>query len=97
MVATQVEMFPSLPRSTVIEEVRSDWNTFRRAQERLGGLILPSHAAVLLGVSRARVYQLIDSQKLRVYQDDGFKYVSVADVRERLANPVGVDGKPVRG
>ena len=82
--AQQVEMFPTLPRNTVLQDVRDGYNQFMRDQERLGGLLLPGMARIALGVSKARIHQLMTDGVLRFVTHDGYKYVSAADVTQRL-------------
>lgn len=52
-----------------------------------GGVLRPSDAGRLLGVSRQRVFELMDAGALLSVKWDGCKYVSLASVLRRL----GVD------
>jgi hypothetical protein len=91
--ATQDEMFPTLPSRTVFQECRDDYNRFRREFDRLGGALPPRYAAAFLGVSRQRVYQLIESKDVRSTILQGAVWVSLADIVERIKSPTP-NGRP---
>jgi hypothetical protein len=84
--AEQVGMFSSLPRNTVVSELRDDYNRFKRDQERLGGLMPLPLAQVFLMVSRQRCYQLMDENKVRWVEHHGHRYISGDDIIQRLAD-----------
>ncbi len=77
-------MFPHLPRLTVLGEVRDAYNQWKTDQERLGGLMPLGIAGFVLGVSRQRIYQMLDAGLLRYVTHDGHRYVSGDDIKERL-------------
>jgi hypothetical protein len=93
--AEQVEMFPSLPRNTVFSEVRDDYNRFKRDQEKYGGLMPLPLAQIFLMVSRQRLYELMEENKVRWVEHQGHRYISGDDIAQRLADIR--DGKLVGG
>lgn len=90
----EIDLFPSLPRNTVVQTIRDEWNALRRATRELDGIIGPADAAKILGVSRQRVHQLIKTGAIRAVETENFIYVSAGDVHDRLANPVNLGGRP---
>jgi hypothetical protein len=93
-ITQQEELFPSLPRGTASAEDRSSYNRWRKDFDRMGGMLPPRAAAMILGVKRQRVYQLMEAKKIRtiVYEDIG-TWVSVSDILERKFDPPKV-GRP---
>ena len=92
--AEQVDLFPSLPRNTVVQTIRDEWNALRRASSELGGILGAADAAKVLGVSRQRVHQLMRGGEIRFVETEHFLYISAADVHDRLAAPVNPGGRP---
>ncbi len=84
MVAHQVDMFPTLPRNSVVSSIREDWNRFKADQERLGGLMPASLAKYFLGVSKQRLHVMLNEGQLRYVTHDGYRYVSGDDIRDRI-------------
>lgn len=97
MIST-VNEFPfveGLPKRQV-SAVRSAWDAledFRALTRRHGGLVPPGAAAVLLGVHRSRVYQLIEAGRLEVVAYGVHQYVA-ADSLERWAKAEHPVGRP---
>jgi hypothetical protein len=91
-VASQDDLFPSLPARSVEPTVREEYNRFRKEFDRLGGILPVRVASAFLGVSRQRVHQLIDAKQVRSVNLIDTIWVSLSDVVERTTSP-----KPVRG
>jgi hypothetical protein len=79
-------MFPALPRNTVVQELRDDYNRFRADQERLGGLMPASLARLFLGISKQRLHQLMEERQIRFVIHDEARYISGADIMQRIAD-----------
>jgi hypothetical protein len=60
------------------------------------GLVNPPQAAILLDVSRERVYELLELGKLTRYEFTGRTYLSFAEVQERREQDIKA-GRPRRG
>ncbi len=67
---------PSTPRAGTRAWRVAEFNRFRKLSAKEGGLTNPIVAAVLLGVSRQRVHQLIETGHLRAFNVLGKNYVS---------------------
>jgi hypothetical protein len=80
--AVQVDM-PFLPRESVAQEVRDDWNRLLQDSRRLEGIVPVILGAGYLGVSRQHLYTLMDNGAIRFCTHDGHRYVSLADIVQR--------------
>lgn len=67
---------PDYPRSGSKAWKVAEFRRFRRLAEKEGGLCQPIFAALLLGVSRQRVHQLIENGHLRAHNVMGKNFVS---------------------
>jgi hypothetical protein len=85
---------PILPRNSVVQTIRDEWNGLRGAMRDLGGLVPVSYAAKVLGISRQRMYVLLEKEVIRSVQTEYFLYVSADDVAERLRQPKSLGGRP---
>lgn len=83
--AEQFDMFPTLPPRTVEPSVREMWNDYRKDFDKYGGLMGTGVAAFALGVSKARLFQMIDAGILRAkpYFNNTLM-VPYCDIEERL-------------
>lgn len=59
---------------------RLEMERFKALSREHGGLTIPTFAAILLGVSRARLYQLLDAGRLPVYEVHDKTWLAVDDI-----------------
>jgi hypothetical protein len=85
--AAQLDMtfLPHLPRKSVAQDVRDDYNAWKRDQENLGGLMPTVLARVILGVSRQRLHEMLEQGHMRYVTHQGHVYIAGDDIKERLA------------
>jgi excisionase family DNA binding protein len=83
-----------VPASAVTKTVRRQWQDYTSDCESEHGLIMPGTAAKLLGVSRSRVYQLLEAGKLVEFEHFGHKWLSCSQLMQRLSEPVDRGGRP---
>jgi hypothetical protein len=67
-----------------LSEVSREWREFRRVSEAEGGLTTATLAAVALGVSRQRVYDLVALRKLSEWEFFGRKLFSCLEVETMM-------------
>jgi hypothetical protein len=70
----------SKPRKGSVAWVKAEWKKFSELAAEHRGLTQPAMAAMALGLSKARVNQLMDSGHLRSFEVMGKRFVSCADV-----------------
>jgi hypothetical protein len=68
------------PRKGSAAWISAEWQKFSDLAAEHRGLTQPVMAAMALGVSRARVNQLMDTGHLRSFEVMGKRFVSCADV-----------------
>jgi hypothetical protein len=83
-----------VPASTVAPSAQDQWNEYLRVNEEQGGLISQALAAKLLGVSRARVGQLIERKKLAAWKLLDHSWVSATEIMQRCTATPDLGGRP---
>jgi hypothetical protein len=83
-----------VPTRALTKTVRQEWQEYTSSCEAEKGLVLSSTAAKLLGVSSARIAQLLARGKLTKFDHLGHTWVSATQLMDRLASPVDKGGRP---
>ena len=76
-------LFPDMPQATA-KAPMSDFARLREFSSEHGGGLLPQQAAVALGISNARVLQLLEAGILTHVEVFGRKLISCNDVLTRM-------------
>jgi hypothetical protein len=86
------------------DNIGAEFEWFRQASSEEGGLIAKAHAALVLGVSKQRIGDLVAEKRLREHEFFGKEFISCRDLEafrkvERKtgrpkANPERVDDSP---
>jgi hypothetical protein len=77
-------------------DLRRELEEMSDVMVREKGLLNVQQSAILLDVSRERVYELMELEKLRRYEFTGRVYLSYAEVQERREQDIQA-GRPRRG
>lgn len=85
---------PKAPKAGTLAALKHEWTLFRKLTIEHEGLIQPFVAAVVLGVSRARVHQLMAHGQLEVFELFGKPYLSARSVDERRDSELSKGGRP---
>ena len=85
---------PKSPKPGSLGALKLEWIRFRKLANEHEGLIQPAVAAVVLGVSRARVHQLMAHGQLEVFELFGKPYISALSVDERRNCELSKGGRP---
>jgi hypothetical protein len=72
---------PEPSKGSVAWTVR-EWRKFRQLSSKHGGLTSTTLAAIAIGISRQRVWQLVNSGHLRMFEIMGKQYLACDDVEE---------------
>lgn len=83
-----------VPARTITKTVREQWQDYTDDCANERGLVSPTVAAKLSGISRMRIYQLIDKKKLDVLEHFGHPWLSCAQLMQRL-NDRPKAGRPI--
>ncbi len=83
-----------VPSRSIAKNLRNLWQDYSSDCERERGLVTPSTAAKLSGISRQRIYQLIETEKLDTFPHFGTQWLSCRQLMQRLAEPKEVGGRP---
>ncbi len=82
------ELAKCVPLGKRLSEVGSEFGRFLEFCKKTGGLVTPSQAAYILGVTRARVDQLLVHGKIQRYVCFGKSYCSCREIDKRLSDRV---------
>lgn len=96
--ASQIE-FLDMPKAQnrfvkAWEETKSDFKAFKRDFDREEGLLMPSMVTKLCGVSKSRVWQLVEEQELTRFEHFDLVYVSKREVLAWLYSQRDKGGRP---
>jgi predicted transcriptional regulator len=83
-----------VPASSTTPTARGQWTEYLRVNEEQGGLISQALAAKLLGISRARVGQLVDRKKLAAWYLLDHSWVSATEIMQRCTATPDRGGRP---
>lgn len=71
---------PNLPRKFTQRWSRSEMERFKTLSREHHGLTSPTFAAIILGISRQRVHQLMDKGRLTTHEVHGRLWLGIDEV-----------------
>jgi hypothetical protein len=83
-----------VPAKAINKTVRQQWQDYTSDCEAEKGLVIPATAAKLLGVHASRIGQLMGAGKLSEFDHFGHKWLSCAQLMQRLSEPRDKGGRP---